>query len=130
MHRRVSDRRSRQRRVVFSTRLQHDPSHSRLRLGDYPKFALWISAPGGAYYLTVNLFIPETLDFRGVRVFALDRASDAQWRTQPTPSRLPSSPTGMGDSYSLVAANFRTGDPPPAGETSFSWPLIARLREA
>ena len=33
----------------------------------------------------------------------------------PTPLPLPFGLAGVGDSYSLVAANFRTGDPPPAG---------------
>ena len=33
----------------------------------------------------------------------------------PTRSALPSPLAGVGDSYSFVAANFRTGDPPPAG---------------
>ena len=55
-----------------------------------------------------------TVTFNGVRVFALDRAS-----------MLAGGPAnaiaftiglaGVGDSYSLVPAYFRTGDPPPAG---------------
>ena len=44
-------------------------------LGDYPKFAMWNNPqPGGAYFLTVNLFCGPTT-FEGVRVFALDRAT-------------------------------------------------------
>jgi hypothetical protein len=84
-------------------------------IGDYPKMALWSDPqPGGAYHLTVNLFDGPTLAFEGVRVFAFDRGS-----------MLTGGPAnaiaftlgfaGVGDSYSFVAANFRTGDPPPAG---------------
>src|SRR5213075_2285506 len=93
--------------------LQHEPSHVTW-LGDYPKFAMWND--GGtqnAYFFTVNLFIDPTT-FVGVRAFALDRASmigggpaNAIAFTVPL--------AGVGDSYSFVAANFRTGDPPPAG---------------
>jgi hypothetical protein len=84
-------------------------------LGDYPKMALWTEPqPGGAYHLTVNLFDGPTFAFEGVRTFALDRGSmltggpaNAIAFTVPL--------AGVGDSYSFVAANFRTGDPPPAG---------------
>ena len=95
--------------------LQHEPSHTTW-LGDYPKFAMWND--GGtqnAYFFTVNLFEgPPPVAFEGVRVFALDRASmlaggpaNAIGFTVPL--------AGVGDSYSFVAATFRTGDPPPAG---------------
>jgi hypothetical protein len=88
-------------------------------LGDYPKFALWSDPqPGGAYHFTVNLFSFNPVVFHGVRVFALDRAS-----------MLGGGPTnaiaftiglaGLGDSYSLLPAGFRTGDPPPAGRDEF-----------
>ena len=44
--------------------------------------ALWNNPqPGGAYHLTVNLFINPTT-FNGVKVFALDRALDAKWRSR------------------------------------------------
>jgi len=93
--------------------IQIDPANNN-QLGDYPKFAMWND--GGtqnAYFFTVNLFIDPTT-FVGVRAFALDRASmigggpaNAIAFTVPL--------AGVGDSYSFVAANFRTGDPPPAG---------------
>src|SRR5262245_27789701 len=93
--------------------IQVDPAHPTF-LGDYPKFAIWND--GGtqnAYFLMMNLFASFT-EFDGVRAYALDRAS-----------MLAGGPAnaigftlglaGVGDSYSFVAANFRTGDPPPAG---------------
>ena len=92
--------------------VQVDPAHTNY-LGDYPKFALWPDA----YYLTMNLF-QNNSTFNGVRVYALDRAS-----------MIAGGPTnavgftiglaGVGDSYSLVPASFRTGDPPPAGSPEF-----------
>ena len=93
--------------------LQIDPANPN-QLGDYPKFALWSNPqPGGAYHLTVNLFTNNTT-FNGVRAFALDRASmlsggpvNAIAFTVPI--------AGLGPSYSLVPAGFRTGNPPPAG---------------
>ena len=95
--------------------LQHEPSQISW-LGDYPKFALWND--GGtqnAYFFTVNLFQGSpTVAFEGVRAYALDRASmiaggpaNAIGFTVPL--------AGVGDSYSFLAANFRTGDPPPTG---------------
>src|SRR5881392_2079718 len=95
--------------------LQHEPAHTTW-LGDYPKFAMWND--GGtqnAYFFTVNLFQGSpSVAFEGVRAFALDRASmiaggpaNAIGFTVPL--------AGVGDSYSFVAANFRTGDPPPTG---------------
>ena len=99
----------------FLYALQVDPGNPTF-LGDYPKFGFWNNPqPGGAYFLTVNLFNPS---FQGVRAFALDRAS-----------MLAGGPTnavaftigiaGLGDSYSLVPATFRTGTPPPAGRDEF-----------
>ena len=37
---------------------------------------------------------------------------------------------GVGDSYSLVAANFRTGDPPPAGRDEMVLAIDSRLPAA
>src|SRR6266513_961900 len=95
--------------------IQVDPANPQ-SLGDYPKFAIWNSGGSpaqNAYFLTMNLFTDFTT-FNGVRAYALDRAS-----------MLSGGPAnaigftlglaGVGDSYSFVAANFRTGDPPPAG---------------
>jgi hypothetical protein len=97
--------------------VQIDPAHSN-QLGDYPKFALWNNPqPGGTYFLTVNLFTNLTT-FNGVRVFALDRAS--MIAGGPTNAiAFTISPAGLGDSYSLVPAGFRTGNPPPAGRDEF-----------
>src|SRR2546423_10051534 len=93
--------------------IQVDPGNPTF-LGDYPKMAMWND--GGtqnAYFLTMNLFSSPTT-FNGVRAYALDRAS-----------MLTGGPAnaigftvglaGVGDSYSFVAANFRTGNPPPTG---------------
>jgi N-acetylneuraminic acid mutarotase len=95
--------------------LQHEPAHSDW-IGDYPKFALWSDPqPGGAYHLTVNLFdFMPVVAFEGVRVFALDRASMLAGGPANAIA-FTVSLAGVGDSYSFVAANFRTGDPPPAG---------------
>src|SRR5438876_9891319 len=92
--------------------LQVDPANPTF-LGDYPKLALWPDA----YYLSMNLFSSPTT-FNGVRVYALDRAS-----------MIGGGPThavgftvglaGVGDSYSLQPAGFRTGNPPPAGRQEF-----------
>ena len=85
-------------------------------LGDYPKMALWTEPqPGGAYHLTVNLFDGPTFAFEGVRVFAFDRAAMLNGDANPTAIAFTVPLAGVGDSYSFVAANFRTGDPPPAG---------------
>jgi hypothetical protein len=101
--------------------LQHEPSQIDW-LGDYPKFAMWDSGGSpaqNAYFFTVNLFdgIPS-ISFEGVRAYALDRAS-----------MLAGGPAnaigftiglaGVGDSYSLVPAYFRAGNPPPAGRDEF-----------
>lgn len=97
--------------------LQVDPGNPTF-LGDYPKFGFWNNPqPGGAYFVTMNLFSNSTT-FNGVRAYALDRASmlsggaaNAVGFTIPT--------AGLGDSYSLVPATFRTGSPPPAGRDEF-----------
>jgi len=93
--------------------VQIDPANPN-QLGDYPKMALWNNpAPSGAYHLTVNLFTNNTT-FNGVRAFALDRGSMLNGGpANAIAFTIP--PAGLGDSYSLVPANFRTGTPPPAG---------------
>jgi hypothetical protein len=91
------------------------------QLGDYPKFALWNNPqPGGAYFFTVNLFTNFTT-FVGVRAFALDRAAMLAGQGQPNPNAIAFTIpiAGLGPSYSLVAANFRTGSAPPAGRDEF-----------
>ena len=93
--------------------IQVDPANPTF-LGDYPKFAIWND--GGtqnAYFLTMNLFASFT-EFDGVRAYALDRASVlAGGPANAIGFTL--GLAGVGDSYSFVAANLRTGDPPPAG---------------
>ncbi|HEX4706270.1 MAG TPA: hypothetical protein VH229_00910, partial [Candidatus Udaeobacter sp.] len=99
----------------FLYAVQHEPSQP-LWVGDYPKMALWNNPqPGGAYHLTVNLFNGPDLSFRGVRVFAFDRAAMLAGLPNPTLVAFTVPIAGVGDSYSFVSANFRTGDPPPAG---------------
>jgi FG-GAP-like repeat len=99
--------------------LQIDPNNPN-QLGDYPKLAMWNSGgspPQNAYFLTVNLFTNDAT-FEGVRVFALDRASMlAGGPTHAIPFTI--TPTGLGDSYSLVPASFRAGAPPPNGRDEF-----------
>src|SRR5437899_2665559 len=93
--------------------IQVDPGNPTF-LGDYPKLAIWND--GGtqnAYFLTMNLFASFT-EFDGVRAYALDRAS----MLSGGPANAIGFTVGLagvGDSYSFVAANHRTGDPPPAG---------------
>ena len=86
-------------------------------LDDYPKLALWNNPqPGGAYFLTANLFNGTSQAFEGVSVFALDRGSMLTGGPAHAISfMIPPGDPGLGNSYSLVAANFRTGTPPPAG---------------
>src|SRR6266699_6762177 len=99
----------------FFYALQVDPANPTF-LGDYPKFALWNSGGSpdqNAYFLTMNLFASFT-EFDGVRAYALDRAS----MLSGGPANAIGFTVGLagvGDSYSFVAANFRTGDPPPTG---------------
>ncbi len=85
-------------------------------LNDYPKMALWNNPqPGGAYYLTVNLFNGTSQAFEGVRVFALDRGSMLTGGSANAIGfMIPPGSPGLGDSYSLIAADFRTGAAPPA----------------
>ena len=92
--------------------IQTDPANPQY-MGDYPKFALWPNPqPGGAYHFTANLFSNPTT-FNGVRVYALDRASMlAGGPANAIAFTIP--PAALGDSYRLVPAGFRTGDPPPA----------------
>ena len=71
-----------------------------------------------AYYLTVNLFNGTTLGFPGVRVFALDRASMLTGGAANAIA-FNIAPAGLGDSYSLVPAGFRSGAAPPAGRDEF-----------
>jgi hypothetical protein len=93
--------------------LQVDPAHPTW-LGDYPKLALW----SDAYYLSFNLFDGPTFAFEGARVYALDRAS--MIGGGPTHAvGFTLGPAGVGDSYSLQPAGFRTGNPPPAGRQEF-----------
>jgi hypothetical protein len=112
----------------FLYAIQHDPSNPTW-IGDYPKMALWNNPqPGGAYYLTVNLFNGVTLAFQGVRVFALDRGSMlAGGNANAIAFNI--TPAGLGDSYSLVPAYFRTGDPPPAGRDEFLLAVDSPLNE-
>src|SRR5213595_2795318 len=105
----------------FLYALQHEPAHPTW-VGDYPKFGLWNNPqPGGAYHLTLNLFDGPTLAFEGVRAYALDRAAMLAGQGQPNPNAIGFTilPNGLGDSYSLVAASFRTGTAPPAGRDEF-----------
>jgi hypothetical protein len=86
-----------------------------VNLNDYPKMALWTNPqPGGAYFLTQNLFNGTSQAFQGVSVFALDRGSMLMGGPAHAVSFM-ITPAGLGDSYSLVAATFRTGSAPPAG---------------
>jgi len=65
-----------------------------------------------------SLFDGVTLGFQGVRVFALDRASMLTGGPANTVAfNIP--PAGLGDSYSVVPAGFRTGAPPPTGRDEF-----------
>ncbi len=73
--------------------------------------------PSGAYHFTFNLFL-NGFTFSGVKTFALDRGSMLSGGPANAISFL-IPPAGLGDSYSLVAANFRTGTPPPAGRDEF-----------
>jgi hypothetical protein len=95
--------------------LQVDPANPN-QLGDYPKMGIWPDA----YYLTVNLFTNNTT-FNGVRVFALPRLAMINGTGAPNPGAIAYtlSPATLGDSYSLVAATFRSGNPPPAGTDEY-----------
>ena len=100
--------------------VQHEPTQTTW-VGDYPKMALWDTGGNpaqNAYFLTVNLFDGPSLGFEGVRVFALDRAS---MLTGGPANAIGFTLTAadVGASYSFVAANFRAGNPPPAGRDEF-----------
>ena len=86
-------------------------------LDDYPKLATWNNpAPGGAYFLTVNLFNGTSEAFDGVMAFAMDRGSMLTGGpANAIGFMIPPGDPGLGNSYSLVAADFRTGAAPPAG---------------
>jgi hypothetical protein len=104
----------------FLYAIQHDPANPTW-IGDYPKLAMWNSGGSpaqNAYYLTVNLFNGVTLGFQGVRVFAFDRASMLTGGAANTIA-FNIAPAGLGDSYSLVPAGFRTGSAPPSGRDEF-----------
>ena len=95
--------------------LQVDPSNPNY-LGDYPKFGVWPDA----YYLTVNMF-SNSSTFTGVRVYALPRTAMINGTGAPNPGAIAFSitPATLGDTYSLVPAGFRTGNPPPAGTPEY-----------
>jgi N-acetylneuraminic acid mutarotase len=98
----------------FLYALQVDPTNA----DDYPKFGMWNNPqPGGAYHYTANLWA-NTTTFTGVKVIALDRGSMLSGGPANAIG-FTISPGGLGDSYSLVAATFRTGTAPPAGEDEF-----------
>jgi hypothetical protein len=82
-------------------------------VGDYPKFGMWPDA----YYLSVNMFDGPSLAFEGVRVYALPRGAMINGTGAPNPGAVAFTvlPAGLGDSYSLVPATFRTGLPPTPG---------------
>ena len=93
----------------FLYALQISPTNA----NDYPKMAVWNNpAPGGAYHYTANMWANFTT-FVGVQVMALDRGSMLSGGPANAISFfIP--PAGLGASYSLVPAAFRTGNPPPA----------------
>src|SRR2546423_7656616 len=85
---------------------------------DYPKAAMWSDPqPGGAYHFTYNMWASLQGPFTGVKVQALDRAAMIAGQQNPTvvTFKIPLSGLTPDVAYSLVAAGFRTGDPPPAG---------------
>ena len=83
---------------------------------DYPKAAMWSDPqPGGAYHFTYNMWASLVGPFTGVKVQALDRAAMIAGQQNPTVIEFKIPLAGVGASYSLVPAGFRTGDPPPAG---------------
>ena len=88
---------------------------------DYPKAAMWSEpAPGGAYHFTYNMWTSLQGPFTGVKVQALDRAAMLAGQQNPTVVTFKIPLDGLPDAaYSLVAAGFRTGSPPPAGRDEF-----------
>jgi hypothetical protein len=87
-------------------------------LDDYPKMAMWNNPqPGGAYYLAVSLF-DSSGSLAGNRVFALDRGSMLTGGpANAIGFMIPGA--AMPNTYHLMPASFRTGDPPPAGRDEF-----------
>ena len=87
-----------------------------VNLDDYPKAALWNNPqPGGAYFFTFDMFNQNGF-FVSVKAYALDRGSMLTGGPANAISfEIPGGDPGLGASYRLVAANFRTGSPPPAG---------------
>src|SRR5262249_31895288 len=98
----------------FLYAVQVDPTDA----NDYPKAAMWNNpAPGGAYHFQYNMWASLSGPFDGVKVQALDRAAMLAGQPNPTVVTffIPLSGLTPDVAYSLVAAGFRTGDPPPAG---------------
>ena len=92
--------------------LQMDPSNRHVAITRRWRCGT-IRSPAAPIILTLTCFLPLHR-FAGVRTFALDRGSMLGGNPANAVSFfIP--PAGLGDSYSLVAANFRTGTPPPAG---------------
>ena len=88
---------------------------------DYPKAAMWNNPqPGGAYHFTYNMWA-DFSTFTGVKVQALDRAAMLAGQQNPTvvTFKIPLEGLTPDVAYSLVAAGFRTGNPPPAGRDEF-----------
>src|SRR5262249_56152989 len=87
-----------------------------VNLNDYPKAALWNNPqPGGAYFFTFDMFNQSGF-LVSVKAYALDRGSMLTGGPANAISfEIPSGDPGLGASYRLVAADFRTGSPPPAG---------------
>jgi hypothetical protein len=113
--------------AYFLYALQVDQANPN-QLGDYPKMAMWNSGGNpsqNAYFLTANLFTDSRSTFVGVRAFALDRASMfTGGSAHAIAFTIPLA--GLGDSYSLVPASFRTGDPPPAGRNEMLLAIDSR----
>ena len=88
---------------------------------DYPKAAMWSDPqPGGAYHFTYNMWA-DFSTFTGVKVQALDRGAMIAGTPNPTviEFKIPLAGLTPDIAYSLVAAGFRAGDPPPAGRDEF-----------
>src|SRR5437763_17003131 len=73
----------------------------------------------------MNTFSNPTT-FTGVRAYALDRASMLS-RGPGNAIGVTVGLAGVGDSPSFVAANFRTGDPPPVGRDEMVLDVDATL---
>src|SRR5207248_1616819 len=88
---------------------------------DYPKAAMWNNpTPGGAYHFTYNMWASLQGPFTGVKVQAFDRGAMLAGQQNPTVVTFKIPLAGLPDAtYSLVAAGFRTGNPPPAGRDEF-----------